>query len=502
MHSRKRTSGMVLLLLRRRHRRTTFAVGMIFVTQQLLLFNLFVLVDRIHSFPLYRVTNFETTIEISRPPLSLKTRRIRLVPSAVQGSSFLLFLASVKDGDERQLGTNGKKPVNDDDDTTQTQQRQRKKKKNKYNQFSKISNDDDIIGDPLDVMIAESKQKVQALQQEIQDNSSKSKWKRIKEEIANSIILQQGNNSYDSNNGVVNSNNYCNKLNFPDTKVIDPYDPTTFGYIKIGHVTGAHGVRGWIKVESSSSSSSSSAAAATTTSLSSPEQRRRLQQLLTAAGIRHLKPVNKRAPRQVLLLQGKHRLHDEYLLQLQDVDDRNAAMSLRGSVLYAREEDTTIHSSSNQVASLASNSNGNNTSATSNDNDATTNADIEAEQEQEYDVADLVGLDVYLSDNPTCFIGKVRGVVLGEEMCTIPGVKLHDMLEITLQKGPVPSFIRDELVLIPFVPDIVPSVNVPQECIHIQPPAGLLNLTYAMRPEKVRIKAFLPPGRERNSAGD
>jgi ribosomal 30S subunit maturation factor RimM len=461
MQARRQSSDMMVMILRRRNRTTTTAVVVVLLfVAQLIMFN----VDRISSFP---TLNLQTISFKSCHYLKTSIRRIVLLPPP---DSIRLLLA-VGLGDEQGEGSG-------DDDA------RRRKKKNKYNQFSKIRHED--IGDPLDVLIAESKQKVEALQQEILENSSKSsKWKRIKEELANRIVLQQEENC-NNNSNVINVNI---KLNFPDTKKIDPYDPTTFGYMKIGHVTGAHGVRGWIKVESSSST--------TSTAVSQQQQQQQQGYFLTAAGIRHLKPPNKRAPRQVLLLQGKHRLHDEYLLQLQDVDDRNTAMSLRGSTLYAREEDT--HTKNNDNAPLLATSNGNDTSTINNDNDGITHAEMEKEGDEEYVIADLVGLDVYLSDDPTCFVGKVRGVVLGEEMCSIPGLKLHDMLEIALQKGPLPSFLRDELVLIPFVPDIVPSVNVPQECILIQPPAGLLNLTYAMRPEKVRIKAFLPPSKEPNN---
>jgi ribosomal 30S subunit maturation factor RimM len=59
---------------------------------------------------------------------------------------------------------------------------------------------------------------------------------------------------------------------------------------------------------------------------------------LCTTGIRHIKAVNKRAPRPITLVQGKHRLHDEYLIQLDQINDRDTAQSLRGSLLYIREE--------------------------------------------------------------------------------------------------------------------------------------------------------------------
>ena len=92
------------------------------------------------------------------------------------------------------------------------------------------------------------------------------------------------------------------------------------------------------------------------------------------------------------------------------------------------------------------------------------------------------------------FVGKVGGVVFGEDLSGVEGFG-QDMLELILPRGEgadgMASF-RDELVLIPFVPEIVPIVDVKGSAIYIDPPAGLLDLTY-VREEKVRIKGFLPP---------
>ena len=37
---------------------------------------------------------------------------------------------------------------------------------------------------------------------------------------------------------------------FPDEAEIDPYNPQTFGYMQIGFIRGAHGVRGELKLDS------------------------------------------------------------------------------------------------------------------------------------------------------------------------------------------------------------------------------------------------------------
>ena len=238
---------------------------------------------------------------------------------------------------------------------------------------------------------------------------------------------------------------------FPDTKAIDPYDPTTYGYTELATIVGAHGVKGVIKV---------------TAVTEFPER-------LCRPGVRHIKAPNRRSPRKINLIEGKYCLDDEYLIKLEGIGDRDAANKLRGSVLYAREEERP-----------------------------------ETLEQDEYLVTELVGLEVFLeegydeevngSENDSLggkFVGSVCGVVLAEEMCAVPGLG-QDMLEIVLPRGPgrTASW-KDEMVLIPLVPEIVPRVDIKSGAIHITPPLGLLDLTY-VREEKVRIKGFLPPAKD------
>jgi 16S rRNA processing protein RimM len=291
----------------------------------------------------------------------------------------------------------------------------RRERKNKYKNFSKVEQKD-----PLEVLIAESGRKNQEIVAELSQAVKKS---RPEPEIAP-----------------------LPKVEFPDTKGIDPYDPQTFGYIEIGSIIGAHGVHGWLKIRC-------------TTDF--PQER------LCTAGIRHLKASNKRAPRQTVLLQGKHRHLDEYLVQLDQIDSRDSAQKLRGALLYVREEQK----------------------------------DAPEPDQDEYLVSDLVGLDVFLETGGSTgvddrqFVGNVGGVVFSEDLCSIPGLG-HDYLEIVLPRGVggTTSF-RDEMVLIPLVPQIVPRVDIEGRMIYIDPPGGLLDLTY-VRQEKTRIKGFLPSAKE------
>lgn len=271
-----------------------------------------------------------------------------------------------------------------------------------------------------------------------------------------------------------------NKRSFPDGSTIDPYDPTTYGYVELGTILGAHGVHGLVKLSAVTGF---------------PIER------LCQPGVRHLKAPNRRSPREVRLMEGRLRLDDEYLVRLEGVEGRNEANRLRGSVLYARQEERP-----------------------------------EELGEDEFMVTDLAGLDVHLvtgygedsfeqddkEDGDTfnvketdgvgagvdlemdmeeterskgTFVGTVRGIILAEEMCSIPGLG-HDMLEIILPRGEngTPSW-RDEMVLVPIVSAIVPTIDLEREVIYIDPPDGLLDLRYVQE-EKVRIKAFLPPAKD------
>lgn len=37
-------------------------------------------------------------------------------------------------------------------------------------------------------------------------------------------------------------------IEYPDVSDFDPYDPTTFGFVEVGQILGAHGVKGEMKV--------------------------------------------------------------------------------------------------------------------------------------------------------------------------------------------------------------------------------------------------------------
>ncbi len=291
-----------------------------------------------------------------------------------------------------------------------------KKKKNKYAKFSQVEKPSAI--DPLEALIRESEQKLRQLQKE-KDATARPEIKPV-------------------------TPNADRRLTFPEIKDIDPYDPTTFGYVEIGTVLGPHGVHGWNKVQGCTDF---------------PER------LMTPGMVLHFKPFRKRAPRKVLLANGKCTGPDSFIVQLQDVYDRKQADKLKGGTLYyATQQD-------------------------------------HVKKEDDMLLSDLVGLQVVLLTDDELgeehIVGVVGAIVLAEEMCSIPGLG-QDMLEIILEtrhdETVKPGTPRN-LVLIPMVPAIVTKVDLQKQQVWIDPPAGLLDLTY-IREEKVRIKGLLAPARD------
>ena len=325
-------------------------------------------------------------------------------------------------------------------------------KKNKYANFSKTDN---LPMDPFEAMLTESRDKLKQLHEE---KKSTKKNKRQHQDITSLeavddlLAATEDDGGEDDDVILIEEKRERNKRFFPDTQTIDPYDPTTYGYIELGTIIGAHGVHGWMKLTS-------------TTDFGDVR--------LCEPGIRHIKPANRRSPREVELLEGRPLRSDAstagtdskptYLVRLGNVEDREEALKMRGYVLYALEEE--------KVDDYL--------------------------EEDEYIVSDLVGLNVFLdetcSDQTTgsfedLFVGNIRGVVLGSEMCAVPGLG-QDLLEISL-----PSSLggqSEDLVLVPFVPEIVCNVDLDGKMVTISPPKGLLQLSYR-REEKVRIKGLLP----------
>ena len=116
--------------------------------------------------------------------------------------------------------------------------------------------------------------------------------------------------------------------------------------------------------------------------------------------------------------------------------------------------------------------------------DASDRPPLEAD---EYHVGDLLGLEVILQQTGEA-IGTVTDVyaagndllevTLNPDSATVPD---SDAKSIKRKKGRSPS--SPPTVLIPFVPEIVPVVDLPAKRVEILPPPGLLEVNRA-QPEK------------------
>lgn len=90
----------------------------------------------------------------------------------------------------------------------------RRRKKNKYEKYSVT---DKREKDPLDELIDESLLKRKSLE-------------------------RPGERKFMNNRMKIDLKKYDDKrLTFPDNRDIDPYDPTTYGFVEVGKITGAHG---------------------------------------------------------------------------------------------------------------------------------------------------------------------------------------------------------------------------------------------------------------------
>ena len=361
--------------------------------------------------------------------------------------------------------------------SVEPQKQQRRKKKNKYAKFSKVENDvsnENVVEDASDSSnkSKSSKEIQEQVQVQVLDPfeallvESQEKNKQIEKEKAMKRNKKFGIELLDDATIVKlkNEKRQRNKILFPDNRSIDPYDPTTYGYTELGTILGPHGVHGLVKVSAVTDFS----------------------ERLCRPGIRHLKAPNRRSPREIRIVEGRHRLKDEYLVKLEQIGDRNDALKLRGSVLYSRQEERPEDMKENEYMV---------TDLVSMEVQLVTGYGEEEEfHDDDDDDDDEEGEDIdsIVEDSLSGkFVGIVGGVVLGEEMCTIPGMG-QDLLEIILPRGDhgTPSW-KDELVLIPFVPEIVPTVDIQRKIIFINPPSGLLDFVY-IKEEKTRIKGFLP----------
>ncbi len=149
-----------------------------------------------------------------------------------------------------------------------------------------------------------------------------------------------------------------------------------------------------------------------------------------APGQRWLKAPHDLEPQPIELISGKCLAGKNiYIIRLQGIENRNQAETLRGYKLLVLAEQK---------------------------------PKLEAE---EYHVSQLINLEVYHQ-----ITGELIGIVV--DIFTAG----HDLLEIKLTPSPLLEANKDKKVLIPFVYEIVPLVDLDKKRIEINPPKGLLEL--------------------------
>lgn len=224
---------------------------------------------------------------------------------------------------------------------------------------------------------------------------------------------------------------------------IIPTDAFTFGYVEIGKVLGPHGIKGEVKIKFESDFTQTRVAAGETLFVKRP---------------------NRRTPRPITISEGRPATDGVYLIKFTGIASRCMAQALRDFSVYTRAEARPELSS------------------------------------DEYLIRDLVGAEVWnldAAEDEDALVGTVEGVVPPDELCS-PNVAqfMHAMLEVRVHASE-----EKELVLIPLVPAIVPSVErgeagagVDEGAIarvNVHPPVGLLDLTYT-ETVRVSVRGFLP----------
>ncbi|AFZ30688.1 16S rRNA processing protein RimM [Gloeocapsa sp. PCC 7428] len=134
-------------------------------------------------------------------------------------------------------------------------------------------------------------------------------------------------------------------------------------------------------------------------------------------------------PRPIELLSGRYLAGKNlYVVEFLGVENRDQAEALRGCKLLVRESDRPVLG------------------------------------EDEYHVLDLVGLEVIMQES---------GAKIGAVVDVLPAG--NDLLEVKLYQDPIADN-NSRTVLIPFVKEIVPVVDLQARYVEITPPPGLMEI--------------------------
>eukprot|EP00177_Eucheuma_denticulatum_P006149 GFKZ01011215.1.p1 GENE.GFKZ01011215.1~~GFKZ01011215.1.p1 ORF type:complete len:328 (+),score=44.88 GFKZ01011215.1:65-1048(+) len=223
------------------------------------------------------------------------------------------------------------------------------------------------------------------------------------------------------------------KSHTQDTDPEERYSPEKLGFIHIGTVTGAHGIKGEAKVITESQFAS-----------------QRLKRPSSPTNQRYLLLPGRKYPRPVKLGPGrKASQKGMWILRVGDTKQRDEVLAFRGARLYVKDDDRPRMGGG------------------------------------EWMVGEVVGGKVKLIGKDDV-IGVVVGVVTRHDLCRASGAGdrlaavAADLIEVEL-------FAEDEgkrrkegetgkKVLVPFVKEIVPVVDVAAGVVVLDPPKGLLDI--------------------------
>ena len=280
-----------------------------------------------------------------------------------------------------------------------------------------------------------SQKQLDPLEEAISNNEIKRKEKALENQSPNR------GTTIPTTYGSTNTTKIFN-ISYNSIDSIIPTDPFTFGFTKIGLIIGPHGVKGELKVQ-----------------LNTDFANLRIQ----PDTILYIKKPNRLTPRPIKVISGRHQINDIYLIHLENIRSRLSASSLKSYNVYVKSTDRPTL------------------------------------PENEYLIRDLVGLTCYSqiefdqksnddnkSNNYLHPLAVVVGIIPPDELCDSKTARLmmHSMLEVR-------KAFSDDLCLIPFVPQIVTSVDLENKRMFLLPPDGLLDITY-IELKKVVIRGYLP----------
>lgn len=247
----------------------------------------------------------------------------------------------------------------------------------------------------------------------------------------------------------------------------DQWAPENLGFLHVATITGAHGVKGELKARTEGDF----------TPLRLSTKRNAQQRYLLLPGRRYPRPIQLVAGRQAS--QNK-----AWILKLDGYTSRESVNKLRGARLYVRESDRpSLETDEFMIADLV----GARVSLFANDDDG----------EPWYTAQGRESSTQVCAANP---IGVVDTVITRDDLCMASGggaagaAVASDLIEIALfdlpdqqvadgiHKEPPPEEARR--VLVPFVNQIVPIVDVRNAVIVLDPPDGLLDIAVVNRKRK------------------